>query len=140
MKLAELLRDIEVVESHASPELEIADVAYDSRQVTKGAAFVAIRGFESDGHKYIPQVAEKGASCVICEEKPALDVPYVVVRDSRLALAVASKNCAGEVTSGYLVGVEKVDVFELARQYPEAFSKPYDPDYGVLQSAWFDLD
>ena len=45
MKLAELLRDIEVVESHASPELEIADVAYDSRQVTKGAAFVAIRGF-----------------------------------------------------------------------------------------------
>ena len=54
--------------------------------------------------------------------------------------AVASKNCAGEVTSGYLVGVEKVDVFELARQYPEAFSKPYDPDYGVLQDAWFDLD
>ena len=54
--------------------------------------------------------------------------------------AVASKNCAGEVTSGYLVGVEKVDVFELARQYPEAFNKPYDPDYGVLQDAWFDLD
>ena len=96
MKLAELLRDIEVVESHASPELEIADVAYDSRQVTKGAAFVAIRGFESDGHKYIPQAAEKGASCVICEEKPALDVPYVVVRDSRLALAVVSKNFFGD--------------------------------------------
>lgn len=96
MKLAELLRDIEVVESHASPELEIADVAYDSRQVTKGAAFVAIRGFESDGHKYIPQAAEKGASCVICEEKPSLDVPYVVVRDSRLALAVASKNFFGD--------------------------------------------
>ena len=96
MKLAELLRDIEVVESHASSELEIADVAYDSRQVTKGAAFVAIRGFESDGHKYIPQAAEKGASCVICEEKPALDVPYVVVRDSRLALAVASKNFFGD--------------------------------------------
>ena len=96
MKLAELLRDIEVVESHASPELEIADVAYDSRQVTKGAAFVAIRGFESDGHKYIPQAAEKGASCVICEEKPALDVPYVVVRDSRLALAMASKNFFGD--------------------------------------------
>ena len=55
--------------------------------------------------------------------------------------AVASKNCAGEVTAcGSLVGVEKVDVFELARQYPEAFSKPYDPDYGVLQDASFDLD
>ena len=45
---------------------------------------------------------------------------------------VASKNCCGEVTSGYLVGIEKVDVFELAAQYPEAFSKPYDPLTGPL--------
>ncbi|MCI2241285.1 molybdopterin-dependent oxidoreductase [Adlercreutzia faecimuris] len=44
----------------------------------------------------------------------------------------ASKNCCGEVTSGYLVGIEKVDVFELARQYPEAFSRPYDPETGTL--------
>jgi trimethylamine-N-oxide reductase (cytochrome c) len=46
--------------------------------------------------------------------------------------AVISKNCAGEVTSGYLVGIEKVDVFELAKQYPEAFSRPYDPETGPL--------
>ncbi|MCI8468084.1 MAG: molybdopterin-dependent oxidoreductase [Eggerthellaceae bacterium] len=45
--------------------------------------------------------------------------------------ATTSKNCAGEVTSGYLVGVEKVDVFELAEQYPEAFSKPYDEAFGL---------
>jgi trimethylamine-N-oxide reductase (cytochrome c) len=46
--------------------------------------------------------------------------------------AIISKNCAGEVTGGYLIGVEKVDVFELARQYPEAFSRPYDPESGPL--------
>lgn len=46
--------------------------------------------------------------------------------------AVASKNCAGEVTSGYLVGIEKVDVFGLAERYPQAFSRPYDPDTGPL--------
>ena len=44
----------------------------------------------------------------------------------------ASKNCSAEVTSGYLVGVEKVDVFALAREDPEAFSKPYDPETGTL--------
>lgn len=50
---------------------------------------------------------------------------------------IISKNCAGEVTSGYLVGVEKVDVFELAAQYPEAFSRPYDPETGPLHiEAW----
>ena len=50
--------------------------------------------------------------------------------------AIISKNCAGEVTSGYLVGIEKVDVFELAKQYPEAFSRKYDPETGVIVDAW----
>jgi trimethylamine-N-oxide reductase (cytochrome c) len=45
--------------------------------------------------------------------------------------AVTSKNCGGEVTSAFLVGVEKVDVFELAKQYPEEFSRPYDPAFGL---------
>lgn len=95
MKLAELLKDIEVRELCAPPELEISDVAYDSRQAREGGVFVAIRGFESDGHRYIPQAVANGAACVICEEKPLLDVPYVIVADSRLALAIASKNLFG---------------------------------------------
>ena len=50
--------------------------------------------------------------------------------------AVASKNCAGEVTSGYLVGVEKVDVFRgWPSGIPKRSARPYDPDYGVLQDA-----
>jgi len=44
---------------------------------------------------------------------------------------ITSKNAAGEVTSGYLVNVEKVDVFELAKQYPEAFSRKRDEGIGV---------
>ena len=36
------------------------------------------------------------------------------------------------MTSGYLVGVEKVDVFELARRYPEAFGRPYDAEQGLI--------
>ena len=46
-----------------------------------------------------------------------------------------SENCPGEVTSGYLVGLEKVDVFELARQYPEAFSRPFDKDAGQITAS-----
>lgn len=96
MKLSDLLRDVEVLERRAPEDMEIADVAYDSRKAAPGSAFVAIRGFESDGHRYIPQAVEKGASCVICEEEPAADVPYVIVRDSRLALAVISRNLFGD--------------------------------------------
>ncbi len=92
MKLADLLRDVKTLEIHAPAALEIAGIAYDSRAVTPGAAFVAIRGFESDGHRYIPQAVGKGAACVICEEAPAADIPYVIVEDSRLALAEMSRN------------------------------------------------
>lgn len=51
-----------------------------------------------------------------------------------------SKNSPGEVTSGFLVGVEKVDVFELAGQYPEAFNRVYDPNYGISLDNWFILE
>ena len=49
--------------------------------------------------------------------------------------ATTSKNAAGEVTSGYLVNIEKVDVFALAEQYPEAFNREYRPEDGLQVSA-----
>lgn len=49
--------------------------------------------------------------------------------------ATTSKNAVGEVTNGFLVGIEKVDVFELAKQYPEAFARDYQPAVGLVASA-----
>ena len=92
MKLKEILNCIEVMESTASGELEIGAIAYDSRRVKPGDLFVAVRGFEADGHRFIPMAAEKGCAAVLCEEPPAVDVPYVIVRDSRLALALCAGN------------------------------------------------
>lgn len=92
MKLSELLQGVETLELHASPDTDIGDVSYDSRSTAAGDLFVAVRGFESDGHKYIGSAAEKGASVVLCEEKPQTDIPYVLVKNSREALALVSKN------------------------------------------------
>ena len=50
-------------------------------------------------------------------------------------LPTTSKNTVGEVTSGFLVNIEKVDVFQLAEQYPEAFNREYDPDCGLVATA-----
>ena len=49
--------------------------------------------------------------------------------------ATTSKNTVGEVTSGFLVNVEKVDVFQLAEEYPEAFNRDYEPDCGLVATA-----
>ena len=51
-----------------------------------------------------------------------------------------SKNAPGEVTNSFLVNIEKVDVFELARQYPEAFSKVYDKDTGQVAETVIIMD
>ena len=87
MKLKELLHGLDVLELHADEALDITGVQYDSRQVTPGALFVAISGFQTDGHKYIPKAMENGAVCVVCEKKPETDIPYVLVSNARSALA-----------------------------------------------------
>ena len=95
MKLSELLRDIEVLEMAASPDLEIGGVCYDSRNVKPGDLFVAITGYETDGHIYIPKAVAQGAQVVICEKVPEMDIPYVRVASTRKALAVLGANWFG---------------------------------------------
>ena len=95
MKLKELLRGLGVLELHADEALDITGVQYDSRQVSPGDLFVAISGFQTDGHKYIPKAMENGAACVVCEKKPETDIPYVLVPDVRAALAALGANWFG---------------------------------------------
>ena len=95
MKLKELLQGINVLECAADPETEINSVAYDSRKVEKGGLFVAISGFTSDGNRFIPMAVEKGAAVVVTARKPKLDVPYVLVDNDRLALALLGTNFYG---------------------------------------------
>ena len=92
MKLKELLHGLDVLELHADEDLDITGVQYDSRQVTSGDLFVAISGFQTDGHRYIPKAMENGAVCVVCEKKPETDIAYVLVPDARAALAALGAN------------------------------------------------
>jgi UDP-N-acetylmuramoyl-L-alanyl-D-glutamate--2,6-diaminopimelate ligase len=92
MKLKKLLEGIEIIESTADMELDIASVAYDSRKVACGGMFVAISGFASDGNRFIPMAMEKGAAVIVTAKKPELDVPYVLVPSDRLALALIGCN------------------------------------------------
>lgn len=67
---------------------EIADLQYDSRKTEKGSVFFCIRGESSDGHRFAAKAVERGACVLVCEEKiPDLDVPQLIVADSRCALA-----------------------------------------------------
>lgn len=91
MKLKDILREITVLSVSADLETEITDITGDSRAVSPGCIFAAVKGLTTDGHQYIPQAVQKGAAVVLCQDVPAVDVPYVQVADSRKALAMGAK-------------------------------------------------
>ena len=92
MLLQDLLQDIPTLVCTAPLTLDITDVHYDSRSVTPGSLFVAVTGYATDGHRYIDAAREKGAVAVLCEKKPDADIPYVLVKNSRRALARLGDN------------------------------------------------
>ncbi len=95
MKLHELLNGVEVLHIQANMDMDIPAVAYDSRKVMEGSMFVAIAGTVSDGNRFIPMAMRNGASVIVTAAKPAEDIPYVLVRSDRLALAQIAANFYG---------------------------------------------
>ena len=96
MKLGELLHNIPILETNADLEQEITGVSYDSRHTSPGDLFIALEGYETDGHRFIPMAREKGAACVLCQKTPQDGGPYVRTGDSRGALAQAGRNWFGD--------------------------------------------
>ena len=77
---------VTLYQAEGKEDREIAGAVLDSRKVEPGYAFFATRGEKVDGHSFIPQVAEKGAALVICEEAPEVKIPYILVEDTFQAL------------------------------------------------------
>ena len=96
MKLKELIADIPVRRMSADPETEISGISYDSRRTKPGDLFVAIRGFETDGHRFIPAAVRNGAAAILCEEIPGEDIPFIEAEDSRKGLALCSRAFYGD--------------------------------------------
>ena len=92
MKLNQLLERLEYQVAQGSDEIEVTTLINDSRKVEKGSVFVCISGAVSDGHKYIPDVAEKGAAAVVVERDVEAPENMTVIRveDTRYALALMS--------------------------------------------------
>ena len=89
MKLKEMLSDYQLGEQQKwDGEQIITGITDSSRDITEGMVFVAIAGFEQDGHDYIPHAVEQGAALVVGEHDcpVALSIPYLKVANSRQAL------------------------------------------------------
>lgn len=92
MQLKKLLSTCEYTTLQGNTEIDIVDVIYDSRKVTPGCAFVCLKGFNVDGHKFIPDALEKGAVALIVEDDVTApnDITVIKTDNTRVALAKMS--------------------------------------------------
>ena len=99
MNLKSILIGIEGLKAKGNLDLEISSVECDYRTVKKGSLFVAIKGYEVDGHSFITKAIEKGAAAIIFEEGANYkefminkDITYIMAPNTRLALSLCSCN------------------------------------------------
>lgn len=89
MKLHELLKNIKTIAVAGDSEVEITGVNIDSRRIAKGHLFVAMRGTQVDGHRFIGKAIEQGAAAVLCETMPkdtSNNVTYIQVESTEDAV------------------------------------------------------
>ena len=101
MTLIELLQGI----SYTTPsdqtlleQLEITKITEDSRAVTAGTLFIALRGTQADGHRFIPSAIEAGSRAIVLETLPEElqeGVAYIVVPSSSEVLGLLSSALHG---------------------------------------------
>ena len=106
MRLSDVLCDTETIRAECAPDTEISGITVDSRKVKPGFLFIAIRGFETDGNKYIGSALEKGAVAVVTDDESVSGVPCVLVGDARRTCAEIARNFYGRPTDSMkLIGV-----------------------------------
>jgi UDP-N-acetylmuramoyl-L-alanyl-D-glutamate--2,6-diaminopimelate ligase len=78
----------------------------DSRQVPAGSLFIALRGTQSDGHRFVPDAVARGAAAVVVESPQDTPAPQLVVQDARRAAIVLARTWYGDPSAGMqLVGI-----------------------------------
>ena len=100
MILREILVGLEGLKVKGSLDIEITQIEKDSRNIKENGMFIAIKGFDADGHEYIKKAIEQGAKAIMLQQDCDLkiikeipeDVTIIVAHDTRYALAICSCN------------------------------------------------
>lgn len=110
MTFAELVEPLAAAEQQGNLDVAVTAVTDDSRAVTPGSVFVAVKGERVDGHAFVGRAVAAGAAALVLQRgaavPPALTVPVVRVDDTRRILGVLASRFYGEPSSRLLmVGV-----------------------------------
>ena len=99
--LQSILFGVALREVVGTTQQEVTSIQIDSRKIIKGAVFVAIKGLQADGHSFIPTAIEKGATVIVCENKPDSIVEgltYIMVENAQEAATLQTRLNAFEIS------------------------------------------
>ncbi|KAF9119523.1 hypothetical protein BGX30_003796 [Mortierella sp. GBA39] len=99
MKLNELASALTTAQIIGDGDITITNIQVDSRKVAPGDLFICLPGHTVDGHDYAGQAAEQGAVALVVERKLDIDLPQIVVKDCRFAMAVLADAFFGSPSS-----------------------------------------
>ena len=95
-KLKEILFKVNIDSVYGDTNINVSKITFDSREVKDETLFIAIKGHNFDGHNYINQATENGASVVVCENLPVnykkSNAVYICVKSSKEALSIIASN------------------------------------------------
>ncbi len=100
--LQDILYKVHIRSVQGNLGVQVTDLQIDSRKVTAGSCFIAIKGTAQDGHNYIEAAVMKGATSIVAEQlPPALsgEVSYILVENSAVAAGYMSDNFYGSPSS-----------------------------------------
>ena len=91
-KLIELLEHLDYQCLQGNTDIEIKDIVYDSRKISKDSLFICISGAKVDGHDFAKDAVNMGATCLVVEKDVdvPIDITVIKVKNTRYALALIS--------------------------------------------------
>lgn len=94
IRLSDILYKAPLISTSGDTHIEIKEMAFDSRKVTKGFLFVAVKGTQSDGHDFIDQAISQGASAIVYEKDELIleGITTIKVENSAKALGIIASN------------------------------------------------
>lgn len=109
MNLHILLRAIPILESFGDLDRAVSHLSFDSRKISEGGLYIAVRGVAVDGHQFIGKAIDNGAGVIVCENFPEQkneNITYIKVTNTLKTLGILASNFYGNPSEKLkLVGI-----------------------------------
>lgn len=137
MILKDLIKNLKYIKLIGNENINIDSLTIDSRKVKKNAMYVAIKGFNVDGHKFINNVIDSGASLILCENIENINknenITILQVENTRKALSIIAKNFYNNPTENInLIGVTGTNGKTSTTYFLEQILLQYKKTVGVI--------